>query len=260
MNKYTGKSISPSNTKGEDRAKTVEKLESNYKGQYGEYKWYAGQTFVFKDEKVANKTLLISDETPNHDNRPYLKFRARPVYTGDSQEDLKEVIKDWKEEDNWYLSEFHDIPGLVMPKETYRICEDPLGSKNKTVLISTKWIDNIQGDIFRIDPDKLHSYITKYPQFKNTLVSLIKKFLELAEKDIYPDYLGADNVAIYLEKNIPNVALIDRHIIWIGKYCKDGVKRRLDSAILRFKQFIQDPEDIKRVGDLTGNKLNKERS
>jgi len=251
-------SVSCFHSNGEDRAKTVEKLETNYKGQYGKYRYYAGQTFVFKDGDIANKTLLISEEDLNHDNRPFLKFRVRPVYVGDTQKDLKEVIKDWKEESVWYLSEFGNIPGLVMPKETYSICDDPLGSENRTVLISTKWIDNIQGDIFRIDPEKLYRYITKYPQFKNTLVSLILKFLELSEKDIYPDYLGVDNVAVYLEEDIPHIALIDRHLVWIGKYCEDGVKGRLDSAISRFKQFIQDPEDIERIESLTGNKSKKE--
>lgn len=241
-----------------ERAKTIEKLEATYKGQYGEHKWYAGQTFVFKDGEVANKTLLISSEEPNHNNRPYLKFRARPVYVGDTQKELEEVIKDWKEEDDWYKSEFGEIPGLIMPKEEYSICEDPLGSNNKTVLISTQWIDDIQGDLFRIDPNKLFRYISNYSEFKNTLVKLVEKFIELAKEDIYPDYLGKDNVAIYLKKEVPHIALIDRHIVWLGKYCKSEVKDKLDNANLRFKQFLQNPEDIEKVKDLTGNGLKAE--
>lgn len=229
------------NSKSKERRKTVESLLSKYKGQYGEYKYYAGQTFVFRDKDVCNKTLLISKETPNHNNRPYLKFRARPVYTGDTIEDLQEVIRDWKEETDWYSSEFGNIPSLVMPEEKYSICDDPMGTGQKTVLISTKWIDNIQGDIFRIDSKKLHSYTTKYAEFKKTLIELIKKFLELSEKDIYPDFLGEDNIAIYLdEKDIPHIALIDRHIVWIGKHCREDVKKRLDNAIAKLKKMSED--------------------
>jgi hypothetical protein len=255
MKEPTNNSISCSNSDGENRGKTVEKLEINYNGQYGEYKYYAGQTFVFKDGGIANKTLLISEDIPNHKNRPYLKFRARPVYVGDTEQDLQEVVQDWKEEDDWYLSKFGDIPGLTMPEETYRICEDPMGSENKTVLISTMWIDDIQGDIFRIDSNKLFDYISKYPEFKKTLVLLVEKFCKLAEEDIYPDYLGVDNVAIYLKEEVPRIALIDRHIVWTGKHCRSDVKQRLDSANLRFKQFLQDPGNIERIKDLTGKGL-----
>jgi hypothetical protein len=252
MNKSTNNSISCSHSNGEDRAKTVRRLESNYQGEYGEYKYYAGQTFVFKDGGIANKTLLISEEAPNHEERPYLKFRARPVYVGDTQEDLKGVIKDWEEEDAWYFSEFGDITGLKMPEEKYSICDDPLGSSNKTILISTKWIENIQGDIFRIDANKLHSYILEHPKFRKTLVGLIKKFVSLSEEDIYPDYLGVDNVAIYLESGKPRIALIDRHIVWRGKYCNEKVKARLDRANIRFKEFLKNPLKLENVKMLTG--------
>ncbi len=252
MKNYQVNSVSCSKSNGEERYKTVKKLESVYKDQYGEYKYYAGQVFVFKDGNIANKALLISKEDQNHDNRPYLKFRARPVYIGDTESDLNEVINDWQEEIDWYLSEFKHVPGIVMPKEKYSICDDPMGSENKTVLISTEWIGNIQGDIFRIDSEKLHSYILEHPKFRKTLVGLIKKFVSLSEEDIYPDYLGVDNVAIYLESREPRIALIDRHIVWIGKYCNEKVKFRLDRANIRFKEFLKNPLKLENVKMLTG--------
>lgn len=243
-------SNSVSSSTGEDRGRTVEKLESVYKDQYGEYMYYAGQTFVFRDGDIANKTLLISDQEQYHNNRPYLKFRARPVYIGDSEKDLKEVMEDWSEEDLWYQEQFGNIPGLDMPKENYSICDDPMDSGNNTVLISTEWVDNIKGDIFRIDPQILYGYITKYPEFKNTLIGLIKQFKQLSEEDIYPDYLGEDNVAIYLKENIPHIALIDRHIVWIGEHCRSDVKNRLDEATNRFDIFLQDPMNIENIKHL----------
>ena len=41
------------------RSDVVKHLENVYQGQYGEYKWYAGQTFVFKDGNIVNKTMLV---------------------------------------------------------------------------------------------------------------------------------------------------------------------------------------------------------
>ncbi|MFA7628129.1 MAG: hypothetical protein WCY37_01785 [Candidatus Dojkabacteria bacterium] len=250
MDKSIKNSISCSHSNRKERGEVEEKLERDYKGQYGEYVYYAGQVFVFRDGDIANKTLHVSERAQDHDNRPFLKFRARPVYVGDTQESLEEVIRDWREEDDWYFTEFGNIPGLVMPKETYTICKDPMGTDNQTVLISTEWIDNIQGDIFRIETEKLHDYLLRYPNFRKTLITLIEKFVELAGEDIYPDYLGPDNVAIYLEKGIPKIALIDRHIVWVGKYCSSSVKERLDSATARFKNFLQNPLDIENVKNL----------
>jgi len=249
-------SISNSNnSKKEDRGKTVERLESTYKGQYGEYKYYAGQVFVFKKENIANKTLLISNKPIDYHNRPYLKFRAKPVHTGDTNQELEETIKDWEEEWNWFDKTFRDISRLVIPKEKYSICEDPMGTNNNTVLISTKWVDGVQGDIFRMKTEKLFKYLVEYPQFRETLVELIKRFLELAKKDIYPDYIGTDNVAIYLKDNIPNISLIDPHIVWIGQYCNDTVKGRLGRAISRFEKFLEDPLSIENVKYLTSGGL-----
>jgi hypothetical protein len=249
------RTVSLSDSGKEDRGYTVEKLESVYNGQYGEYKYYAGQVFVFKDGETANKTLLISKKPQDHDNRPYLKFRARPVYVGDTTEELEEVIKDWREEDDWYFTQFGNISGLEMPKEEYSICKDPMNTENNTVLISTKWIDNIQGDIFRIEPQKLYKYLTEHSEFRETLTQLIKWFVILSEKDIYPDYIGVDNIAIYLEKDIPHLAMIDRHIVWVGGKCNDKVKGRLDRATERFKKFLENPLDIENVKFLTSKGL-----
>jgi hypothetical protein len=228
-----------------------EKIEANYKSEYGEYKYYAPQVYVFKDGNIANKTLHISKRAKDHDNRPFFKFRARPVYVGDTQKDLEEVINDWKEEDDWYFSVFSNVPGLVIPKVRYSICKDPFGTENNTVLITTEWIDNIEGDIFRIETEKLYKYLNEYPEFEETITKLIEKFLELSKEDIYPDYLGIDNVAIYTKDGIPNIALIDTHTVWIGKYCSDIVKARLNIAIRRFESFIDNPLDIENVRYLT---------
>ena len=253
-------SISHSNSNEKKRGEIEEKLERIYNGQYGEYQYYAGQVFVFKKGNVANKTLHISKRAQDHNNRPFLKFRARPVYVGDTQEALEEVIKDWKEEDDWYLSEFGNISGLVISKETYSICKDPLGTKNNTVLISTEWIDNIAGDIFRIEAEKLYKYLKEYPIFKETMTKLIEKFLELSKEDIYPDYIGVDNIAIYTKEGIPSIALIDTHIVWAKEYCSDIVEGRLDRATSRFRRFLEDPLDIENVEYLTSEGLIEEES
>lgn len=243
------------NTKQVDnRIQIINLLKQNYSGQYGVYKYYAGQVFVFKDKNKAKKTLRISDGPQDHESRPYLKFRARPVYAGDSNDDLLEVIHDWQEELNWYDNNFSSIPGLVLPKETFSICKDPLGSKNKTVMITTDWINNIQGDIFTLSSEKLSEYIISYPNFRETLILLIKKYLELADNDIYPDYLGDDNVAIFLKNKVPKITLIDRHLVFVGKHCNMEVKSRLDMATEKFQGFIKDPTNYNNIKLLGGKK------
>lgn len=256
MDEPTSNSISTSHSKGEEREQFVKKLEETYQGQYGEYKYYAGQVLVFKQDNVANKVLLIKPfESKDHDNRPYLKFRARPVYEGDNLKELSETIVDFKEESRWYEETFENVEGLEIPKEEYHICEDPMNTGNNTVLISMPWLNGIEGDIFRMDPNQLYEYIKKYPDFKKTLVMLVEKFLELAEEDIYPDYLGVDNVAIYKENDVPKIALIDTHIVWIGKCCREDVKGRLDKAISRMKKFVENPEETENVKQLASGGL-----
>ena len=240
-----------------NRSDIVEHLESVYKGQYGEYKYYAGQSFVFKEDKKVNKTLLIRPfkklaDRPSGKN---LVIKTREVYEGDSVKDLNKVIDGLKEETNWYVSEFGHISNLDMPKEEYSICKDPMETDNDTVLISTQWIKNIEGDIFRIDAEKLYGYINEYPEFKNTLIQLITKFIELSEEDIYPDYIGTDNVAIYLDKGIPKIALLDRHIISIRKFCDYDTQEKMDRAVNRLKKFIEDPLNIENIRYLTKSGL-----
>lgn len=233
------------------RAETVKKVEQNYKGQYGEYKYYAGQAFVFKQGNKVNKTLLLQEADETYFQRSFLKFDIRPVHKGDNEKQLKEVIKGWKEEWNWYYQNFKDIKGIKIPKETYSICKDPMGTDNKTVLVSSEWIENIKGDIFRIEAEKLYQYIAEYPKFKQTLTQLIQKFLELSKENIYPDYLGTDNIAIYTKDHIPHIAIIDPHIVWTGtKYSKD-VERRLNSAIERFNKFLENPTKLENIVFLT---------
>lgn len=256
MQKLTNSSSSQSNLYTEKRKKVEEKLENTYQGQYGEYKYYTGQVFVFKDGNIANKTLLIRSESPKiHTNRPFLKFKAKPVYAGDSTKELEETISNFQEEFNWYIQTFGDISELNIPHEKYSICKDPMNTENNTVLISTQWINNIEGDIFRIDTNKLYGYISKYPQFKTTLVQLITKFVELSENDIYPDYIGVDNIAIYTKKKIPRIAIIDPHIVWIGRECSEIVKGRLERATKRFKDFLEDPDDLGNIKKLTADGL-----
>lgn len=236
---------SNSYSNGEDRGKIEEKLESVYQGQYGEYKYFAGQVFVFKDKNIANKTLIVQyEEAKTHADRPYLKLPTGKAYVGYSLEQLKEVIQNWRNEWLWYFETFGDIPGVIIPTEEYSTCKDPLGTENNTVLVSTQWIDRIQGDILNMKEDKLYKYINDFPEFKSTLTVLIKRLLGLSENDIYPDYLGEDNFAIYLDDQIPKIAIIDPHIVWIGKACSEKIKRSLEKAVERFKNILQNSDDV----------------
>ncbi len=239
-----------------DRGKTVEKLEKAYKGEYGKYMFYGGQVFVFLDGNIVNKTLLIQSKEPKtHFDRPYLKFNAKPVYENDSEQDLEETISGFKEEYEWFVQTFKDVPGISIPEERYSICNDPMGSENKTVLISTEYIPNIKGDIFRIKPKILHKFIMEDEEFKQSLISLVRIFLSLSKQDIYPDYIGADNIAIYLIDKKPRIALIDPHIVWVGKECNELVSGRLKRATDRFKRFIENPEDYESIVYLTSEGL-----
>ena len=236
------------------RSDVIRKLENNYKGQYGEFKWYAGQTFVFKDKDIAYKTLLIRDLNDKISGKN-LYIKVPQVYEGDTESKLNKVINGLTEEIKWYEKEYGRIPGLNMPSEEYSICNDPMESGNKTVLISTKWIDNIKGDIFRLDSNQLYKYITDYPEFKNTLIQFAIKTADLAKKRIYPDITGIDNVAIYLDDNIPKIALIDRHIISINKYSTDETKAKIDSSIEKLEKFLEDPLNLKNIQYLTNGEF-----
>lgn len=232
------------------RSDVVKHLENVYTGQYGEYKYYAGQTFVFKDGDIANKTLLVRDPNNRISGRN-LYIKAPEVYEGDIESELNKVISGLREETQWYENKYGHIPDLNMPVEEYRICDDPMESGNKTVLISTEWIDNIQGDIFRLDSNKLYEYINNYPEFKDTLVQFAIRTVELAEEGVFPDITGIDNVAIYLDNGIPKIALIDRHIISINKYSTDKTKARTSDSIGRLKRFLNDPLNFDNVSYLS---------
>jgi hypothetical protein len=229
-----------------DRLERLTILKQNYDNRYGEYKYYGGQFFVFKKGKKAIKTLIVrEDRTPIHLERPFLYINSRPVYTGDSKRELIESKKDFLREVKWYKKTFHEIPFINIPKEKYSYCKDPLGSQNQTVKITTEWIPNIQGDIFRIDSQQLFRYLQTDEEFKESLICLLNKFLELSEQDIYPDFLGVDNIAIY-ENTLgnPRIALIDPHIIWIKKYSSEDVTNRLNTAIERMRIFLSDPNEL----------------
>ncbi len=232
------------------RSDVVKHLESVYKGQYGEYMWYAGQTFVFKDETIANKTMLVRDSN-NRISRKNLYIKVPEVYEGDTEADLKIVIDGLKKEVEWYEKEFGHISKLKMPHERYSICNDPMESCNKTVLISTEWVDNIQGDIFRLDSKRLNEYITNYPDFQEVLVQLATKLMELSKQNIFPDITGQDNVAIYLDNDTPKIALIDRHIISENKYSSDETKTKIEGGIERLTKFLEDPLDFSNVSYLS---------
>ncbi|GAB4158528.1 MAG: hypothetical protein Fur003_2340 [Candidatus Dojkabacteria bacterium] len=114
-----------------ERAETVKKLEANYDGRYGEYMYFGGQVFVFKDGYIANKTLLIKKQFPkDHLKDASQKFKTKPVYANDSESDLQNTINDFKEEYEWYVETFKEIPNVIIPSETYSICTDPMGSTN----------------------------------------------------------------------------------------------------------------------------------
>lgn len=228
------------------RSDVVQHLESVYRGQYGEYKWYAGQSFVFRNGDIANKTLLVRNRN-NRISGENLFIKVPEVYEGDTELELNKVINALTEETKWYEEEFGHIAGLKMPPEEYTICDDPMDSGNKTVLISTEWIDNIQGDIFRLDSNKLYEYLINYPEFKDTLVLFASKVIELANDGIYPDITGTDNVAVYLEKGAPKIALIDRHIISINRFSTDKTKARINGGIDRLKNFLKNPLDWNNV-------------
>ena len=233
-----------------NRSDVVKHLESVYKEQYGEYLWYAGQTFVFKEGDIANKTMLVRDSNNRISGRN-LYINVPEVYEGNTAEDLKLVMEGLEKEVDWYEKEFGHIPGLKMPYEKYSICDDPMGSGNKTVLISTEWIDNIQGDIFRLDSKKLYEYIINYPDFQNVLIQLASKLVELSQQGIFPDITGQDNVAIYLDDSIPKIALIDRHIISINKYSSDETKTTINRGIERLEKFLEDTLDFSNVSYLS---------
>jgi hypothetical protein len=236
------------------RSEVVEHLQKVYKGQYGKYKYYAGQTFVFKNGKTANKTLLVRDANEQISSKN-LFIKVPEVYEGATKHELNKVIEGLKEETIWYTKEFGKIPGLKMPSEEYSICNDPMESGNKTVLISTEWIDAIQGDIFRIDSKKLHDYITNFPQFENTLVQFASRAVSLAIEGIFPDITGTDNVAIYIDKRIPKIALIDRHIISINKYSTNKTKAKIDGGIERLEKFLENPLDFNNVSYLSSGEF-----
>jgi hypothetical protein len=236
-----------------NRSEVVNHLESVYKGQFGEYKWYAGQTFVFKDGDIANKTMLVRDY--NRLSGSNLYINVPEVYEGDTEVELNKVISGLKEECSWYEKEFGHISGLNMPSEEYCICDDPMESGNKTILISMKWIKKIQGDIFRLDSKKLYEYITKYPEFESTLVEFAAKAVALAEEGKFPDITGADNVAVYLDNGVPKIALVDRHIIYIKKNSTDKTKARIDDGIDRLERFLEDPSDFNNVQHLSSGEF-----
>ena len=237
------------------RSDVVKQLESVYKGQYGEYKYYAGQTFVFKKGDIANKTMLVRD-SKNRISERNLYIVVSEVYEGDTETELNYVIEGLKKETEWYEKEFGHISGLNIPPEQYSICDDPMGSGNKTVLISTQWVDNIQGDIFRLDSKQLYEYISNYTEFKDTLIQLAMKIVDLAGDSIYPDVTGIDNVAIYLDNSIPKIALVDRHIISSNKFSTDKTKAKIEGGVERVRKFLEEHSDVDKIEYLASGDFN----
>ena len=238
-----------------NRSDTVKQLEHNYQGQYGEYTWFAGQTFVFRDGDIANKTLIVRDPNNRISGRN-LFINVPEVYAGDTELELKKVIDGLTEETEWYEKEFGHISGLNMPPEQYSICDDPMGSSNKTVLISTQWVDNIQGDIFRLDSKQLYEYISNYPEFKDTLIQSAIKIVDLAGDSIYPDVTGIDNVAIYLDNGAPKIALVDRHIISSNKFSTDKTKAKIEGGVERLRKFLEEPSGLDKIEYLASGEFN----
>ncbi|GAB4158532.1 MAG: hypothetical protein Fur003_2350 [Candidatus Dojkabacteria bacterium] len=89
--------------------------------------------------------------------------------------------------------------------------------------------------------------LEKHSDFKHSLILLLTKLLELADKDLYPDFLGVDNVVICMVNNSPKIALIDPHVVTIGKYANEVTKSKLKDAIERFKVFLIDPNKLENV-------------
>jgi len=239
------------------RAEVVARLENNYKGQYGKFLWYAGQSFVFKDKNVINKSLLIRRKPDGlFERRTHLFFDIKEVYESDSDKELQKTINDFQNEYRWFRNQFSDGEYVKVPKEEYSIGKDPLGSNNRTVVINVEYIEKIQGDIFRIDPKLLNKYLTEFPEFRNAFINLLQKYYKLGEKDIFTDYIGDDNVVIYLDDNDnPKIAIIDPHIVWYKSKSNDVIRERLDKAHKRIKMFLADPMDMKNIKYLTADGL-----
>jgi hypothetical protein len=224
----------------EAKKSILEELNEVSKDYFGEIIAIGDKFLVFIDPNkrgIVKKYMILKERPTDKDsNQPYLKYPSGSVYLDDTSKDRENVIFQNKKEYLWYRESFGSISGVIVPAESYTISNYPYGG-GRTVVIDTEYVPNIVGDISNTSINEICNYANYDPDFANTIIQLIDTILDLAEDDMYPNFLGVDNFAIYKENNKYQVALIDPHIVWIGKECREDIKIHLDNAIASFKKL-----------------------